>query len=64
LVSTANVGLALVKKRFRGYIHKPQEIASLMATQGLARVFHGYSGTFSVWEVAVYRRQAAHSAAD
>ena len=41
-----------------------EEIASLMATQGLARVFHGYSGTFSVWEVAVYRRQAAHSAAD
>jgi len=63
-VSTANVGLALVRKRFRAYVHKPQEIAALMATNGLARVFHDYSGTFREWELAVYRRQGEPSAAD
>ncbi len=62
-VSTANVGLALVRKRFRAYVHKPQEIAALMASHGLARVSLAYAGTFREWEVVVYRRQGEPSAA-
>ena len=64
LVTTINAAQALRKKRFRVYIHKPQEIAALMASNGLARVLHDYSGTFREWEVAVYRREAESSATD
>lgn len=62
-VSMLNAAQALRNKRFRVYLHKPTEIAALMASQGLTRVLHDYSGIFREWEVAVYRRQGEPSAA-
>ena len=64
LLSMANAGLALFRKRFRAYVHKPLEIAALMSSNGLERVSRDYAGTFREWEVAVYRREAESSATD
>ena len=49
-----NASLTLLRKRFRAFIHNPDEVASLLASLGLTRIFRGSSG---VWQLAVYRRQ-------
>ncbi len=61
LVPAVNTIQALLRKRFRVYVHKPQEIAALMASHGLTRMLLTHAGTISEWEVVVYRRQGEPS---
>ena len=53
-VTLANLGLATIRKRFRGFVHDPKEVSATLAAQGLTRIFHATSG---LWEVVVYQRR-------
>ena len=52
-----NTGLALLRKRFRLFLHHPQEITATLTTEGFTRVLQATAGPSRLWEAAVYRRQ-------
>ena len=57
VVSIANFGLAMLRRPFRIFVHRPQEVAATLASQGFSRVFEAYAGFGRMWEIAIYQRQ-------
>ena len=51
-----NLGLSVVRKQFRFFLHHPREIAATLASAGFINIFHT-TATFGIWQVAVYQRQ-------
>ena len=56
-VSLMNFGLAVFRRRFRTFVHHPQEVSATLASQGFSRIFEAYAGFGRMWEIAVYQRQ-------
>ena len=56
-VSLTNFGMAILRRPFRVFVHRPQEVAATLASQGFSRVFEAYTGFGRIWEIAVYQRQ-------
>ena len=48
-----NFGCTLLRRRFRIFIHNPNQVSATLGSQGFAPVFRTTSG---VWEIAVYGR--------
>ena len=57
VVSIANFGMAMLRRPFRIFVHRPQEVAATLASQGFSRVFEAYAGFGRMWEIAIYQRQ-------
>ena len=55
--SMANLLQAVLRKKFRVFVHHPQEVSAMLASQGLTRIFQDTAGFLGVWEFAVYQRQ-------
>ena len=51
-----NLGLSVVRNRYRFFLHHPREIAATLASAGFINIFHT-TATFGIWQVAVYQRQ-------
>ena len=51
-----NLGYRVLRKRFRAFMHRPQELKAILAAEGFAPAFEARSGT---WAVEVHRRRAA-----
>ena len=49
-----NIGVTVLRKRFRVFVHHPQEVAATLTSQGFTRIFQDTSG---VWDIVVYQRQ-------
>ena len=52
-----NLGLAILRKRFRIFVHHPQEVAATLASEGFSPIFHSASGIGGHWQIAVYQRK-------
>ncbi len=56
-VSLTNFVMAVFRRRFRTFVHHPQEVAATLASQGFSRIFEATAGFGRIWEIAVYQRQ-------
>ena len=55
---SGNLCQALFRSPYRGYYHDPRKVAALLATYGFTEV---YRETASMWEVAVFKKEAVPS---
>ena len=53
-ISMMNIGVTVLRKRFRVFVHHPQEVATTLTSQGFTRIFQATSG---VWDIVVFQRQ-------
>ena len=56
-VSFINVVMAVFRRRFRIFVHHPQEVTATLASMGFSRIFEATAGFGRMWEIAVYQRQ-------
>ena len=56
-VSLTNFVMAVFRRRFRVFVHHPQEVAATLASMGFSRIFEATAGFGRIWEIAVYQRQ-------
>ena len=61
-VSVVNLIQAIFRRRFRVFVHHPQDVSAIVASQGLTRIFQASSGFRGLWEIAIYQRQNASPA--
>ena len=52
--SMMNIGVTVLRKRFRVFVHHPQEVAATLTSQGFTRILQATSG---VWDIVVFQRQ-------
>ena len=51
-----NLGLSVIRKQFRFFLHHPREMEATLASEGFTPIFRTTS-TAGIWQLAIYQRQ-------